>query len=344
MEKLSIFIINYNGGDILLDVIKSLKEQDYSPISIMLIDDGSTDKSVSMVQQSFPDIEIHGFGYNTKSLNRLRRLAIDTANSRYVFIIDNDIVLEKNCISNLMSVMQRDNSVGVCTPRLMYYSDKKKVNISWTKLHYICNSISPKRDTYTVPESVTEDTVGGGIMLLDRNKVNEIGTIDDSFPMGWGDDADIYIRMKIAGYKTLYVPNAVGYHYAKEWSSGRSYRAFGQVYNRWVMIISFYQFKSIILLMPAFIVYDIFLFFMLLLKGLGLTYFKALLSFFKNFKKVLKKRKAVQLTRRVKDKDFLTVGPLYIPTAHLSSSFHKIGIACLNTFFLIYWYLVKYFL
>lgn len=337
MDPISIFVINYNGENILLETIQSLKDQDYPVKSITLIDDGSTDNSIRLVKEKFPQIKIIDMGYNTKSLNKLRRLAVDTAQSKYVFITDNDIILEKNCLSALADIMEGDPKIGICTPRLMYYSDKEKINISWTKLHYLCNSISPKRDTYSHPGIIPEETVGGGVMLIDKEKIKKIGSIDDSLPMGWGDDAEIYIRMKIAGFKTLHIPSAAGYHYAKEWTKKRTYRAFGQVYNRWFIILSMYQIKTIILLLPAFIVYELFLFFMLILKGLAWIYITATVNLIKNINFVLKRRKFIQSTRSVKDKAFLTAGQLYVPPAHLSNPVYKIGISFLNKAFNLYW-------
>ena len=94
--------------------------------------------------------------------------------TRYIFLIDNDIVLEKNCLSNLMREMKANSNVGLATLRLMYYNNRKRIYVCWTKFHYLCTSISPLRDTYSPPEDNPIDTLGGGTMLLDKEKLDII--------------------------------------------------------------------------------------------------------------------------------------------------------------------------
>lgn len=343
MEPISVYIINYNGENVILETIQSLKDQDNLIREITLIDDCSTDNSVKLVHEKFPNVRVTTLPHNTCRPHKLRRMAIEAANTRYAFLIDNDVVLDRQCLSNLMQAMKISPNTGICTSRLMYYDDRKKIYVCWTKLHFLCTSISPKRDTNAIPESQPQDTVGGGVMLIDKNVLEKIGTIDDSYPMGWGEDAEIYVRMKVAGYRTLYVPSAVGYHHAKPWSGKRIIRAFGQIRNRWFIILTMYQLKTMILLLPAFIVYEIFLFFMLLLKKMPVVYVSGNFSVIKNIRTIYKKRKEIQATRSVPDKKFLTAGPMYIPPAHLTNPIYRVGNNFLGGLFWLYWQIVKHF-
>lgn len=344
MEQVSIFIINYNGERVLPETIQSLREQDYPLKTITLIDDGSTDKSVAFVQKRFPIIEIIGLGYNTGFPNKLRKMAVESARTRYVFLTDNDIVFEKNCISNLMYVIKSHSNNGLCTPRLMYYDNRKKFYVSWTNFHYLSASISPLRDTSVHPDENPVDTLGGGIMLLDMEKINKIGNIDDSYPMGWGEDAEIYARMKIARYRTLHVPNAVGYHHAKEFVKERASRPFGQARNRWHMMLSMYQTKTMVLILPALIFYETVTILMLIPKKLAGQYISGIFDGLKNIKSILIKRKNIQRTRKVNDRSFLCTGPMHVPQAYLSNPIYKLGINYFNRILSLYWQLIKHML
>jgi len=343
-SPISVYIINYNGADVILDTIRSLKEQDYPSLSITLLDDGSNDNGISLVQKYFPDVEIIGLGYNSGFPNILRKKAIDMAKTRYVFVTDNDIVYEKNCLSNLIKSMQDNENVGLCTPRLMYHNDRNKIYVCWTKFHYLCYSISPLRDTYTAPEPSPIDTLGGGIMLIDKEKTKITGNIDDSYPMGWGEDAEIYARMKIAGFRTLYVPDTVGYHHAKEFVTKRTARPFGQARNRWHMILSMYQIKTLLLISPALFFYELVSTVMLIPKGMNFQYTKGVLCALANIRTIWKKRKEIQQIRKIKDKDMLTTGPLSIPRAYLSNPIYRVGTSCLNWIFCFYWKVIRFFL
>lgn len=337
MDPASIYIINYNGERVLRETIQSVKTQDYPNKTITLIDDGSTDRSISLVKDGFPDVEIIGLSYNTGFPNKLRCLAIERANTRYIFLIDNDIVLEKDCLSNLMQTIKSSQDIGLCTPRLMYYNDRDRIYVSWTKWHYLCASISPLRDTmmFDAGRRTSEDTIGGGTMLLDREKMEVVGNIDDSYPMGWGEDAEIYARMKIAGYRTLYVPNAVGYHHAKPFVTERRPNAFGQARNRWTMILTMYQIRTIILILPVLIIYEALTILMLIQKKMAGSYLTGILN------AAIKKRGQIQSTRKARDREFLTSGPIYIPGAYIQNPLYKTGFKYLNKIFHIYWLLIK---
>lgn len=341
MNPISIFIINYNGENVLSETIQSIKNQDYPIKGITLVDDGSTDRSISLVQKKFPDVEIIGLAYNSGFPNRLRKIAIQSAKSRYILLIDNDIVLENNCLSNLVQAIKSQQDIGICTPRLMYYNDRKRIYVSWTRFHYLCASISPLRDTYTPPESSPLDTLGGGTMLLDKEKIDKIGTIDDLYPMGWGEDAEIYARAKIAGYRTLYVPDAVGYHHAKAFVTERKPNAFGQARNRWDMIMTMYEAKTILLILPALLLFEGITILTLIPKGQSNKYIKGILNVIENIKSIYAKRKKIQATRQVKDREILTSGPIHIPEAYLSRPLYKLGFKYLNKIFQSYWLLIR---
>lgn len=344
MEPVNVFVINYNGENVLQETIQSLRDQDYPVKIIKLIDDGSTDRSVALVQEHFQEIEIIGLSYNTGFPNKLRKMALNSSKNRYIFLIDNDIVLERDCLSNLLRTIKSKSDVGICTPRLMYYDERKKIYVCWTKFHYLCLSISPLRDTFTEPESEPIDTLGGGVMLIDKEKIDKIGNIDDSYPMGWGEDAEIYARMKIAGFRTLYVPSAVGYHHAKVFVTERTSRPYGQARNRWYMMLSIYQIKTLILILPVLIFYEITTIIMLIPKKNSRPYIYGILQSIKNFKDIRLKRGNIQKTRKLQDKGFLTSGPIHIPQAYLSNPIYKLGIAYLNKILLLYLKLIKNFL
>jgi GT2 family glycosyltransferase len=344
MEPVDIFVINYNGEKVLPETLQSLKEQDYPEIKICVIDDGSSDKSIDVVRTNYPLLQIIAMPANTGKPHALRQMALGKAGSRYVFITDNDIVFDKNCLSRLMTAVKNSQDAGIATPRLMYEGDRNKINISWTKLHYLCASITPKRDTFSSPEAAPVDTVGGGVMLIDREKIKITGPIDESYGMGWGEDAEIYIRMNIAGIRTFHVPDAIGYHKTKGWSTGRMNRAYGQVYNRMVIMLTMYQLKTLILCLPPLLVYEFFLFSMLLLKKIPLLYFSANFKVIRNLKAILRKRRTIQATRRSRDRDFLASGPLYVPPAHMTNRLFKAGVNSLSALFNGYWKLIRVFL
>jgi GT2 family glycosyltransferase len=342
-EPVTVAVINFNGEEILGETLTSIERLNYPDLNIILIDDSSTDRSLELVRKDFPDVKIIKMDVNTGRPNKLRNIGIMEAGNRLVFLVDNDVVFDTECLRQLVKTLKSSPDIAICTPRLLYHDQPERINIAPSSLHYIGTSISPKRDALIKDAEMDapEPTIGGGIMLIDKEKAIEIGLLDEDFPMGWGEDGEIYMRMRLAGFRTLYVPGAVGYHRSKEWKESRYQRAFGQVRNRWFILLTQYSIKTLILIIPALILYEIFLLLFMAFKGIPHLYFKGNIDVIKNLGRILEKRKSIQATRKVPDREALTSGDMYVSPSLIQNPFLKIGVELLNGFFNVYWKIVK---
>lgn len=344
-EPVTVAVINFNGEDILGETLFSIKRLNYLDLRVILIDDGSTDRSVEVVKRDHPDVRVYEMGRNTRMLNMLRNIGIREATTDLVFVTDNDIVFQPDCLNILVGIIMSSENIGLCTPRLMYLDEPARIYTDASDLHYVGTSISRFRGTSVdMRDALPESTAGGGIFLIDRRKAFEIGLFDEDYFLGWGDDGEFYYRMKIASYRTLYAPQAVCFHRSKEELGLRHYRAYGQVKNRWHLLLSTYQLKTLILIIPALIVYEIFLLLFMTLKGIPHLYFKGNIDVIRNFGRILKKRKIIQSTRKIPDRDLLTSGDIYISPSLIQNPLLKIGVKILNGFFNGYWKVVKRYL
>jgi GT2 family glycosyltransferase len=339
--RVTVAVLNYNGRSFLEETLSSIESQNYRNIDVILVDDGSTDDSLSFVRERFPSVRIFEMGKNTKILNKVRNVALRSAQTRFVFLVDNDIKLKQDCLVVLMKTMQEKPEAGVLTVRVMYAGDSTRIYIDRNLFHYVCYSIDRKRGTYIVPGENQLDeprqTFGCGIQLIDRSKAAQIGYFDESFVMGWGDDGEFHHRMNLRGYPCYAVPRAVVYHEAVKGSP----RVFGQLRNRWALLIESYEFRTIILILPALLIHEVSLLIFLILKGHGAEYFAALLSLFRSHKELLQKRREIQSTRVVADGAFMTSGPLYIPEGLKKKSILTLGFSFIDFILNAYWRLVR---
>ena len=341
--SISTAIINFNGEKTIAQTIDSIYRSKNINTKIYIIDDCSTDGSVDLVRKKFPEIKIIKQEINTKNLNKNRNLALSSIDEEKLFLTDNDILFDENCLYELNKVMERDNQIATCTPRLMYWDEPDKVYSAGTKVHYIGSAIGPYRNQIMkeFPNEVNMNS-GSGILLMNREKALEAGGFDeDVLVMAWGDDGEFYQRLLRYGYKCFYVSSAFGYHEDKPFSGVRSFRAEGQIFNRWVLILSHYSLNTIIFLIPAFLVYEPLQFFFMAIKKMPYLYFRANLNVIKNFSKILKKRKEIQKRRRVLDKEVIFPGEIYISPTLLKNPVMHFFLNLLNNFFNVYWKLVK---
>ncbi|MEC9422781.1 MAG: glycosyltransferase family 2 protein, partial [Nitrospinota bacterium] len=111
MKKVSAIIVNWNGKDVLSVCLKSLLEQDYENLEIIVVDNGSEDGSQTLVKEEFSSVKLIeneknlGFG---SAVNR----GLDKAKGDYFIFLNNDLALKSDCIRQLVALLESDPSVG----------------------------------------------------------------------------------------------------------------------------------------------------------------------------------------------------------------------------------------
>ena len=107
------------------------------------------------------------------------------------------------------------------------------------------------------------------------------------------------------------------------------------------MIAQSYSLKTILLLLPAFVIYEVGVFLLLASRGATASYFLAVRNVLSNRKRILKRRRAIQKARRVGDRDLLHSGPIYVPQHLFQDWPTRIVAGLVNRVFSAYWRLVS---
>ena len=345
--QIEAFINNYNGKNTILSTIKSLYSSEGVKISINVIDDHSTDESTDLIKDYFPEIPVYILPYNTKKANILRNKGLEMAKGEFVLITDNDLYYDRRCISEMLKVMKDDKNVAAITPRMMYWNQPNKIYLAGTRVHFIGAAISDSRDKIYIEngDNTPITNSGSGICFVRREVALKVGGFDINLRQGWGSDGEFYQRLLRAGYKCLCVPSAFALHEDKLVVTNRKFRVVGATYNRWVFILSHYSMKLIVLLIPVFIIYEIFQLAFVLTKGIIIEYIKGNFLVIKNIPLIWKKRKFVQGLKVVPDKEVLFSGNIYVAPALIEK--HKIikyTVLIFSAFLNYYWGIIKNFI
>ena len=215
---------NFNGGSFLTTVIDALLHQQYprDRFEILMVDNGSTDGSVALVKTTFseaiaqdrlkifelPENRGCSAGYNYG-------IARMSPQARYLLRVDDDLVLDANCLAHLVRRAEQEPSVGAVGGKVRYYQDRQR-------LHLIGSRISPwfgacrgigkhviDRGQYDTPREL--QAVNGCLMLVRRDVFERIGPIEESFFL-YFEDIDWALRATRAGFRHYYVPEALAYH------------------------------------------------------------------------------------------------------------------------------------
>ncbi|MEX2426407.1 MAG: glycosyltransferase family 2 protein [Thermomicrobiaceae bacterium] len=256
MKRISVVIVNYNTRDLLEQCLQRLLASQLDrPMSVFVVDNGSSDGSVDLVHQQFPEVNlIHSssnLGYaaaNNLALERI--LARWQAAGKHVgetaLLLNTDCFVNPDSLQITASFLDEHPGVGIVGPKLILRdgsldlacrrSFPRPLNAFWklTGLSLLFPD-SPRFASYNLtyldPDQTVEvDSVVGAYMQVRLEAVDVTGLMDDSFFM-YGEDLDWSYRIKQAGWKVYYYPVTTVLHYKGATSSRQSYR----------LIIEFYR-------------------------------------------------------------------------------------------------------
>lgn len=209
----SILVLNYNGIEFCQDCFTSIRALTYPHYEVIMIDNLSTDGSVAYVRKNFPEVRIieldNNYGF-AKGNNR----GVHFARGKYLFFLNQDTVLEKDCLTELVQVMDSDPEIGMCSAKMMFWSEKHVINSTGLIVNKICccwDRGSFELDLGQYDEDTEVVSVSGGAMLIRKDVFEHLGGFDSEYFMYY-EDLDLGLRTWLSGYKVMFVPKSVIYH------------------------------------------------------------------------------------------------------------------------------------
>ena len=215
--KVYIILLNWNSGEITKECINSLLRIDYFNYEIIVVDNGSTDGSLQALKCLFPDVI---FIENDKNLgftggNNVGMQFALGHEADYVLILNNDTIVERNFLKELIRAAESDPDVGVTTCKIYSYDEPDKlwaagggVNKFWLK-SYPYGAGEFDKGQYDIPCKV--EFVSGCCMLVKRRVIETVGMFDERF-FAYSEDLDWCIRIIQSGFRMKYVPTSRIWH------------------------------------------------------------------------------------------------------------------------------------
>lgn len=218
-ELVVIIILNLNKKEDTLKCLESVFRLDYSPYEVVVIDNGSTDGSVEAISNAFPEVHLIRSNNNLGAAGG-RNLGIEYANNNfqynYLFFLDNDTLVERESLIELIKAIRKDKQIGLVIPKSYIMSlphliaSAGGIGINfYTGSIYDVGSGEVDKEQYDQSRCVTSC---GGLFLAKKEVFSQIRWFDEIFnPYGW-EDVDFSLRARKGGFKILYVPKALIYH------------------------------------------------------------------------------------------------------------------------------------
>jgi len=217
--KVSIIILNWNQKDITLKCLRSLTKVTYPNYEVILVDNGSKDGSLAAIKKEFPEIKVIK---NKRNLGVAggRNVGIRYAQKKkidYILLLDNDIIVNKDFITEMVKVAEKDKNIGILTGKILFDSQPNRIWCAGGSLNlYRCQFKLIGYDEIDKGQydRIKEvDHITGCCFMIKKRVVDDIGLLDQSFIQYFGEDTDWCLRAKKKGYKIVYVPNSKIWHH-----------------------------------------------------------------------------------------------------------------------------------
>lgn len=215
--KVTIIVLNWNGADHTVACLAALTATTYANFDILAVDNGSSDDSVASIRSAFPNLRIIETGRNLGYAggNNVGIKEALAQGAQYVWILNNDTVVQPDTLQRMVDAAERDESIGmvgskVCyldTPDIIWYAGGT-VDLKCGGTRHIGKD-EPDRGQHDTPAET--GYVTGCSMLVKRQVIEAIGLMDEAYFL-YFEDVDWSLKARQAGWKLLYEPKAVLYH------------------------------------------------------------------------------------------------------------------------------------
>jgi len=298
---ISAIIVNYNGGVYLRSCIQSLQEQTYPIHEIIIVDNASSDSSLQSIS-NLTKCKVIKQNYNTGFAVATNLAVAHVNEAEWLLLLNPDANLEPNWLESMIEVASHQPEAVMLASRLIQYVHRDMLDGAGDVFHVSGAHWRRGHGQHAKDQYMTSDDVFSpcaAAALYRRKAFVEAGGFDESF-FCYGEDIDLAFRVRMLGYRCLYVPTAVAYHAGSASTSRRSDFAvyFGHRNLVWV----YFKNMPMILMwayLPQHLLWNIVTIIWFIRRGQGKTILRAKWDAIKGLPQVFHKRREVQALRKV---------------------------------------------
>jgi hypothetical protein len=303
--RASVIIVNYNGRDYIGDCLESLLTHSSTDTEIIVVDNASTDGSADYIEEEYPFVQLVRSTKNG-GFSHGNNLGVGYAHGEFLVFLNPDTAVSAGWLENLLSPLIDDPTIGMTTSKILLLRDPKRINACGNTMHLtgltLCRGVGASAHEYN--DMVEVNAVSGAAFAIRASLFKAVGEFDELMFM-YMDDTDLSLRVRLAGYKCMFVPTSIVYHdYALRFGPNKTYY---QERNRYIMLLKTLHWRTIALLAPAFLLGEAISWgFVLLREKRNLTNkSRAYLDVINLWPEIMLERRKVQSRRQVGDREMI---------------------------------------
>jgi GT2 family glycosyltransferase len=215
-------IAEYCKGNILIESPFFTYSTQNKPVALLLFNRADLDDTMNLNRTLEAPVQTklllikneRNYGFAEANNIGIRR-ALETQDPDYFLLLNNDTVVEKQFLTELVSVAESDRSIGIVGPKTYYYYEPNKIQLAWNAFDFNRGKAihTGAGDIDKGQYDVIKQTgyVPGSCLLVKKEVVKEVGLLDSRFFCYW-EETDFCTRAKKAGYKCIYCWQAKIWH------------------------------------------------------------------------------------------------------------------------------------
>ena len=322
----SIIILNYNAGKLLLDCVESILKSNFKNFEIIVVDNNSKDKSHLICKEKFEEIKLiensQNFGFCEGN-----NIGAKNAKGEFIIIINPDTTVTPNWINEFLKA-NKENGDGIYQPKIISLEDKKTILSTGNMIHLFGFGFARDKGNLKTKnvENIEKITYSSGTCIFTTKKLFEKIGMFDSFLFLYHDDLDLSWRASMQKIDSFYVPTITVFHkesYNFQWSSKKFYWL---ERNRKYCILTHYSKETQKKIASELFLSDALVWISYFFKGFLLVKIKAELEIRKNKKKIEDKYLELEKIKLVSDQEMIKKfsDEIWIPKDVSNNFFNKL--------------------
>jgi GT2 family glycosyltransferase len=221
--RVTVVIPNWNGERFLRLCLDSLRRQTFPDFETVVVDNGSSDGSLSLVKRDFPEVRALALGKN-RGFSAAANAGIEASTTEYVALLNNDTEVDPGWLQALFRAADEHPEAGLFASKLVDFYDRRVLDgagdaLRLSGLPYRLGHGEVDRGQFDHPGYVFSACAAAA--MYRREMLDDVGLFDEDF-VSYCEDGDLSFRAQLAGYRCLYVPDALVYHMGSASTGKRS--------------------------------------------------------------------------------------------------------------------------
>lgn len=209
----SVIVPNWNGAQHLPVCLHSLRRQTLDGVETIVVDNGSTDGSLQLLERSFPEVRVVALGQN-RGFAGACNAGIRIARAGLVALLNNDTEADEGWLEEVVAAFHRHPQAGLVASKMLLFHRRDTFHTAGD--FYRVDGLPGNRGVWQRDEGQYDEeefvfSACGGSAAYRVAMLDQIGLLDEAFFFSC-EDVDLAWRAQLAGWRCVYAPRAVVYH------------------------------------------------------------------------------------------------------------------------------------